>query len=69
MVEENAPWRKVAKDHPWSRQTDPSSLTGDEWVGKGDPGEDKATKAEDVEKNPHHAVVERFMHPQHDVEY
>ncbi len=68
MVEKDAPWRQAEKIHPWTRETDPSSLAGDEWVDKGDPGVEKAVKEEDVKAHPHRPVMERFMHPQHDVE-
>ena len=68
MVEKDTPWRKAEKIHPWSRETDPSSLAGDEWVGEGDPGVEKAVTPTNVIENSNRPVMERFMHPQHDVE-
>ena len=65
MVEKNAPWQKASKIDPWSRETDPSSFAGDEWV---DADQEKAVIASDIEEGVNRPVRERFMHPQHDVE-
>jgi hypothetical protein len=65
MVEKNSPWQKASKIDSWSRETDPSSIAGDEWV---DADQERAVTASDIEEKVKRPVGERFMHPQHDVE-
>ena len=65
MVEKNSHWQKVSKIDSWSRETDPSSIAGDEWV---DSDQEKTVTASDIEEEVNRPVRERFMHPQHDVE-
>lgn len=70
MTEKEAPWRDTPLDH-WSTDIDPAIMSGDEWVGPGDPGVAKAAKFEhgdaiDLTKQ---AMMGHFQHPQHDSSY
>lgn len=43
-------------------------MASDVWVGKGDPGVDKAVTEDTIAGLQTNMTVDRFMHPQHDVE-
>ncbi len=67
MTEKEAPWRDTPLDH-WSADIDPSIMASDVWVEKGDPGVEKALTKEMIAGLQTNMSVDRFMHPQHDVE-
>ncbi|PWI57919.1 DUF3905 domain-containing protein [Sulfoacidibacillus thermotolerans] len=67
MAEKKAPWRETPLDH-WSAEIDPSIMASDIWVDKGDPGAEKAVTEQSLAGAQTNMTVDRFMHPQYDVE-
>ena len=54
-------------DH-WTTDIDPSIMAGDGWVDEDDPGGRQAVSEETGQGAQAKMTVDRFMHPQHDVE-
>lgn len=68
LKEKKAPWREMPLDH-WSRDIDPSIMSGDQWVdNEHDPGTERR-ESQQLLSGDVSSPLAPFMHPTHDVTY